>query len=122
MITGTVNADQQPIIGLSVFNTGGTKRDIEAMVDTGFNGWLTLPPAVIAALGLPWQRRGRAILADGNPLLFDIYEATVLWDGNMLTVPIDEADSLPLVGMSLMHGYELNIHAVVGGSVTIQIP
>jgi hypothetical protein len=29
---------------------------------------------------------------------------------------------MPLVGMSLMQGYELNAHAVDGGSVTIRFP
>jgi clan AA aspartic protease len=122
VISGRVNANLQPLISVPVFSISGARHEIEAMVDTGYNGWLTLPPALIAMLGLPWSRRGRAILADGSTVVFDIYEGTVLWDGVLLTILIDEADGMPLVGMSLMHGYELNVLAIDGGNVTIRYP
>ena len=50
----------------------GQEREIQAVIDTGFDGSLTLSPALIAALGLPWRRRGCALLADGNESVFDI--------------------------------------------------
>lgn len=57
------------------------------------------------APGLNWKRHGQALLTDGSESIFDIYEATVVWDGQLLAIAIDEADSDPLVGMSLMEGY-----------------
>ncbi len=39
---------------------------MEAIIDTGFNGFLTLPPALVAALGLPWLCRQQGQLADGS--------------------------------------------------------
>ncbi|WP_257999489.1 hypothetical protein [Fischerella thermalis] len=74
---------------------------------------------MITTLGLTWKRRGRAILADGSDCIFDVYEAVIVWDGQLLRIPIDEADSDPLVGMSLMEGYELTIQAVAGGTVVL---
>lgn len=47
----------------------------DAIVDTGFNGWLSVPPDSIARLNLTWKRRGRAILGDGSECVFDVYEA-----------------------------------------------
>jgi clan AA aspartic protease len=122
MIVGMVSADLQPIIRLTVFAPDGTHQAVEALVDSGFNGWLTLPPAIIAALGLSWFQRGRAVLADGNSVVFDTYEGAVDWDGTRLTLHIDESDGGPLVGMELMRGYELNLLAVPGGRVTIRWP
>jgi len=122
VITGTVNADLQPLIVVPAFSARGIRHDIEALVDTGYNGWLTLPADLIAALGLPWRQRGRATLADGSTIVFDVYEGTVLWDGTPLTLLVDEAGGMPLVGMSLMRGYDLNLQAVDGGSVTIRFP
>ena len=90
-----------------------------AKVDTGFNGWLSLPPDLIAQLNLKWKRRGRAILGDGTECVFDVYEAVLVWDGNLLTIPIDEADSEPLVGMSLMEGYQLKVQVFEGGHVEL---
>jgi hypothetical protein len=43
----------------------------------------------------------------------------VIWDGDFLTIPIDEADSEPLVGMSLMEGYQLMVQVFEGGRVEI---
>ena len=93
---------------------------IEAVIDTGFDGALFLPPADITALGLPWRRRGRALLADGTTSLFDIYEATVLWDGAPHRVAVDAADIDPRVGMRLLDGYELTVQVIMGGQVLIK--
>jgi len=71
----------------------------------------------------PWVCRGVAVdalLADGTTSLFDIYEATVLWDGTPRRVAVDAADIDPLVGMRLLDGYELTVQAIVGGQVRIQ--
>jgi clan AA aspartic protease len=119
MITGIVNADFEPIIPLSICGSDGKVYTQDAIVDTGFNGWLSLPPDLIAELNLKWKRRGRAILGDGSECVFNVYEAVLVWDGNFLTIPIDEADSEPLVGMSLMKGYQLMVQVFEGGRVEL---
>jgi clan AA aspartic protease len=120
MITGTVNADFEAIIALSVCSSNGTVYTQDAIIDTGFNGWLSLPPDLIAQLNLRWKRRGRAILGDGSECIFDVYEAVVIWDRSYLTIPIDEADSEPLMGMSLMEGYQLMVQVFEGGNVELE--
>lgn len=119
MITGIVNVDFEPIISLSICGSDGKVYTQDAIVDTGFNGWLSLPPDLIAQLNLKWKRRGRAILGDGSECVFNVYEAVLVWDGNFLTIPIDEADSEPLVGMSLMEGYQLMVQVFEGGQVEL---
>jgi clan AA aspartic protease len=118
MITGIVR-DFEPIIPLSVCGSDGKIYTQDAIVDTGFNGWLSLPPSLIAQLNLRWKRRGRAILGDGSECIFNVYEAVVVWDGVLLTIPIDEADSEPLVGMSLMEGYQLTVQVFKDGLVEL---
>ena len=120
MMTGVVTPFYQATIGLTVRGPAGDEQEIEAVIDTGFDGSLSLSPVYITALGLPWRRRGRALLADGTDSLFDIYEATVVWDGLPRRVAVDAADIDPLVGMRLLDGYELTIQAVVGGQVFIK--
>jgi predicted aspartyl protease len=66
MITGIVTDDREAVISLTVRGPNGDEQELETVIDTGFDGSLTAPPEVIAALGLPLRRRGRALLADGS--------------------------------------------------------
>lgn len=120
MITGVVTADGEPTIRVTVRGPDGQERDVEVIIDTGFDGSLALPSAIINALGLPWRRRGRALLADGRETLFDIYEATIIWDGEPRRLAVDAVDAAPLIGMRLLEGYELRIEVVCGGSVVVK--
>src|SRR5437016_5139470 len=122
MMTGIVNADLEPLRRLTVRDAGGQPHDVEAVIDTGFNGFLTLPPPLIAALGLPWLCRQQGQLADGSVLAFDVYVATVDWHGQPRNVEVEAADAQPLLGMALMQGSELRIQVVPGGPVTIAGP
>ena len=120
MITGTVTAFKEAVIPLRVQGEAGTEQQIDAVIDTGYNGALTLPLALIEECGLPWRRRGRALLADGGEIIFDTYEATVIWDGQPRRIAVDAAEADPLVGMTLLQGYELTMHVVEGGDVIIR--
>lgn len=119
MIAGIVNADLEPIISISICGSDGKIYTQDAIVDTGFNGWLSLPPDLIAELNLRWKRRGRAILGDGSECVFNVYEAVLVWDGDILIIPVDEADSEPLIGMSLMEGYQLMVQVFENGRVEL---
>nr|WP_223807616.1 hypothetical protein [Pseudanabaena sp. UWO311] len=68
MISGIVNTDFEAIISLSICVSEGKIYTQDAIVDTGFNGWLSLPPDLIERLNLKWKRRGRAILGDGSAI------------------------------------------------------
>ena len=121
MITGVVTADLEAISRLTLRGPTRRERKVEAVVDTGYDGWLTLPPALIARLRLSYRERGSAILADGSVSFFDIYEATVLWDRQVRRIAVDEADTTPLIGMGLLAGYELTVQVRTAGKVTIRL-
>lgn len=119
MITGVVQS-REGRIRLKVRGPRRQEREIEAVIDTGYTSSLTLPPTLVAALGLRWKGFGRGILGDGSECLFDVYVAKVVWDGKERRVLIDEADTDPLVGMSLLTGYELRMQVRSRGKVTIK--
>jgi clan AA aspartic protease len=104
---------------LAVRGPSGGSRIIEAVIDTGFSGFLTLPSSIIVPLGLIWRGEAQAILGDGRRHQFDVYSATVEWDGRERHVEVDVAETSPLVGMGLLAGHDLCIEAVAGGKVSI---
>jgi clan AA aspartic protease len=120
MIGGTVNAEREAIISLTVIGDSGYKVRLDAVVDTGYNGWLTLPSELIAELGFAWQGRCNSLLADGSETSVDYYGGAVLWDRRHRHINVDSFDSTPLIGMALLEEHELNIQARRGGSVTIR--
>lgn len=61
MITGIVTDRREAVIRLKVRGPTGQDQEIEAIIDTGFDGWLSLPSSIIAQLGLTWRQRGRAL-------------------------------------------------------------
>jgi clan AA aspartic protease len=120
MISGEVNTYREAVVRLQMRSLQGREQAIEAVIDTGFNGYLTLPPDLIAALGLPFRRNGRAVLGDGSEITFDIHEAVVLWDGQPRRIAVDAADTAPLLGMGLLYGHELILQVIEGGSALIR--
>ncbi len=88
MIAGQVNAFCEAVVRLSVRGFLGVEQDVEAVVDTGYTGFLTLPPDLIAALRLPFRRRSSAVLGDGRVAFFNVHEATILWDNELRRIPV----------------------------------
>ena len=121
MMTGSVTAGREAILRLTMHDADGQEHAYDSVVDTGYTGTLTMPPNVIAALGLRWHRAGRAVLADGSESKFDIYHGVVVWDGRPVIVRIDEMDADSLVGMSMMYGYELVLPVLDGATFTLRL-
>jgi clan AA aspartic protease len=119
MITGVVHSSEA-WIRLTVIGPRRKHRTVDAIVDTGYTSFLSLEPTVIGDLNLRWETLGRAILADGSECTFDVYSGEIEWDGVVRRITIDEADTDPLVGMSLLEGFELTVRVREGGAVTIR--
>ena len=64
MLTGRVTREKEALLSIEVLGPAGKGVLVEAMIDTGYNGYLTLPPSLVAELGLVFA--GTA-LATSNP-------------------------------------------------------
>ena len=120
MIEGVVNPAYEAVVPLSLQGPEGQAQDIDAVVDTGYSGFLTLPATLVTELGLPFAYIGRAILANDDEVSFDVHDVTVLWDGQPRHVKADATGSTPLLGMLLLDRHTLNIEVESGGRVYIQ--
>jgi len=119
MILGNVSLRCEAMLPLVVDNANGKQQVIDAVIDTGFNGFLTLPPEIISKLDLPWSGSDTVTLGDGSETLFDIYSARIIWDGQLREIDIAESETEPLIGMGLLYGYKLQIEVIERGIVTI---
>jgi clan AA aspartic protease len=121
MMIGNVNSRREAIIQFAVLGENNQRQAIKAVIDTGYTGFLTLPSAIITTLELTWYMQEEGILGDGSLCIFNVFEATVIWDGQLKSIEINESETDPLVGMGLLEGYELNIQGFEGGLVTIKV-
>ena len=119
MIIGKVTANREAVIELEVVGSNQRKENVETIIDTGFNGYLTLPNDLINYLKLQLAGSRHVTLGDGNVVVLDMYLAKVLWHGQEREVLILEAEGGPLVGMSLLYGSRVMLEVVDNGDVTI---
>jgi clan AA aspartic protease len=119
---GRVVADgSEAILSVRVFDPGrgGTQADVQAVIDTGFTGYITLPARLVRFLALPELGSEELVLADGSTEIAYVHRATVEWHGRPRTVPALAIGGDPLIGMALLAGSRLEMDAVPGGEVVI---
>jgi clan AA aspartic protease len=116
---GRVNRSREAILKLVIVGDDNLKVAVDAVIDTGFNGDLILPLETISELGLKIQGYQKAILGDGTISQFQVYAATVIWDGARKLVEVNAATSGALIGMGLLEGYKLEVDSIPDGIVAI---
>jgi clan AA aspartic protease len=120
MMQGVVNLRREATLAVVVGSLNQPLQSIDTVTDTGFSGFLTLPSAIISALDLPWSASDIVTLGDGSETLFDLYTATVIWDGQYREIYIAESETEPLLGMALLYGYRLQVDTIEGDIVRIE--
>ena len=119
MITGRVTAQRDAVVRLVVLDSVHQPYDIDAVIDTGFNGFLTLPHAMVQTLQLPLAGNRRVTLGDGSTVVLDLYLATILWDTQPREVLVLAAEGGSLMGMAMLNGHRVILHVVDNGDVLI---
>lgn len=120
MIRGELNAEREAVVPVTVRAVGGREISLQAIIDTGFSGYLTLPPEQVADLELPFVERRAYVLGDNQEREFDVHAVIVNWDGNDRGILTLSSDGPPTVGMALLYGFRLLIDVVDGGEVTVE--
>ena len=118
MITGKIRDERVAIIEVEVIGLN-QRAKIDAILDTGFTDYLTLPELLIDYLKLPRIGTRRAIIAHGGAVLLNLYLAKVIWHGKERDIEVLQTDKQPLVGMSLLRGSRVTLDVVTNGDVTI---
>lgn len=120
MIIGSVNPRRHSLVTLVVRGPALQESSVEFLLDTGFNGALSLPAATVASLGLAPRDKAITTLADGSRVEVTLYRAQILWNGVERPATVVASGNQPLLGTSLLLGHRLTIDLVDGGRVIIE--
>ena len=122
MVTGRVIAHGktlQPVVEVIVHGSSNQRARVQAVVDTGFTQYLTLPAHAIAALNLQFAFEEKLTMANGESININAYTALMEWGGRTRQVEIHSAEGDPLTGMAMLRDHDLYIRAVPDGTVRI---
>lgn len=106
-------------MGIVLYSSKRAEVEIECVVDTGFEGFLTLPPAVVVNLGMPYVAPIDANLADNSRVVTNIHQGIILWHGVERMIPILVMGRRPLIGTALLEDSHLSIDFCEGGTVLV---
>lgn len=115
MLRGRLREDGQAVVELEVVCSDGSRRPISAVIDTGFNGQVSLARHVVDTLDLPLTYEGtvEVELASGTVVDEDVYSGPIRFDGHERQVEIlltDAEDTL--IGTGLLTGKVLLVNFV----------
>ena len=117
---GQVTAQREAAVRGRVGLLGQKKKEVDAVVDTGFTDHLTMPATMVEDLELPFRLDAYAVLADGSSVRVSAYDAWVEWHGQERPILVFAVDGGPLLGMAMLYGSRLTLDVVDGGSVVIE--
>ncbi len=93
---------------------------LDFVVDTGFDGALSMPVAAVAALKLPFLEVIRVCLANETDVFIPVHVATILWQGAEKHVRVLASGKRPKLGTALLANYYLGIDFVEDGSTMVE--
>jgi clan AA aspartic protease len=93
---------------------------IDFVIDTGFNGYLTLPPPAVAVMNLPLESTISARLADGSESEIPIHLAKIRWNDREEFVTVLATGIKPLLGTALLKGFRLTVEFSIDGIVRLE--
>jgi clan AA aspartic protease len=113
MIQGWLREDQQAVVELEVVCSDRRSHTVPAIIDTGFNGQVSLPRRVVDELEplLTYEGTVEVELASGMVIEEDVYSGTIRFDGQEVTAEIIITDSEEtLIGTGLLTGKVLLVN------------
>lgn len=120
MITGRVNENYEAVIPIALPDLPTRElHHFSAVIDTGFQGYLMLPRAVVQQLGLTVIDTRDLVIGNEETYRFDLCASVILWEDEPIPIPILVSETQTLVGARLLAGYYLTAAMVPGGRVTL---
>jgi clan AA aspartic protease len=119
-VEGEVHPDRQAVVPIRVRGPKGEIARVQAVIDTGFNDFLTLPSWAVERLELSLRHAAQFTLADGSVSRTRIFDAEMEWFGAWRRVEVTEVDANALLGMLSLENCLLTVEVASGGRVEIR--
>lgn len=120
MIRGRVDGRRLIWVPLHIAGDRENFTTVEAVLDTGFSGTLTIPPHIVLDMGLSSDYYTDVTLGNDVPASLKTYSGFLLWHERLRAVPIFESAGAPLLGTRLLAGSRLIVQFRNGGEVVIE--
>jgi clan AA aspartic protease len=120
MTIGSVSANNEAVVAIRLRSADGAELTIDAILDTGFSGFLTLSPNLIDQLAWPYRDSTPIVLADGTPRDVDVFEGLIRWNDAWRSIRVQASDGGTLLGMGLLRDHLVSIEVIMNGSVTVE--
>ena len=123
MIRGRVNPELQPIVNIDLRCLSGEFGQFQLKFDTGFNGELALPSAILENLKKSLVETQVTRFANGATETVNVYDIEVLIDGEIRGMEaLDLGSGSLLLGMKALPTWTGCVEFKINGDVTIQKP
>jgi len=86
MLRGRVDSRGEPIVRISLISSKNRSESHPAVIDTGFNGTLSVPEFLIQRLGWHWIGYESYELATGDVVREKVFMGQILWIRKMQEV------------------------------------
>ena len=120
MISGTVRPNRRAIVPVDLRAADGQFQSFNFILDTGFDGDLSLPTQILQGLDVAAEGERIIELADGSRTTTYEWSATARWEGKPRDIMIMESAGEPLLGMELLWQSRITLETRAYGPVVIE--
>lgn len=122
VILGETDAFGNVRFTISIRDRNGDIHELPAILDTGYEGYVTLPSELAQTLGLTANGTERITLGDGKEVDVDIIPVSIVWEEHDRRLRALIAPGLPLIGIRLLRGLVGTFHFSDGGPAILFRP
>ena len=97
----------------------GREARLYALVDTGYNAYVSVPSEIVNHLGLSPLGTDDVILANAGTETAGIFVGEVSWGRQSINVPVHQIGDEPTIGTALLRDHKLSIDFAPDGDVQI---
>ncbi len=116
MIQGRFGDNDELFFEIELITDDGVEFPVEAMLDTGFSGWLAIDIQDIEGLDWFYIRKEAMQMAQRGDTEFDLYLGKVRLDEGEFDIPVHVGDGIPeiLIGRQWLKTRRLIVNMAVG--------